>query len=159
MKAFKFFSILFAVLTILIGFGPIIRDTSLAEKIDNQLSILRAVSPVLADQAIEKYDLPSVGILYLGLSIVFMISVLSVLGIVMVYRKDLRVKTLGIILLLLAIASIIIHPEVKVSENGGASPRLAAMLQAVPAMLTGFFMMLYAWKRSASAIENAHSPR
>ena len=84
MKAFKFFSILFAALTIFIGFGPIIRDTSLAEKIDNQLSILRAVSPVLADQAIEKYDLPSIGILYLGLSIVFMISVLSVLGIVMV---------------------------------------------------------------------------
>jgi hypothetical protein len=50
---------------------------------------------------------------------------------------------IGLSLIILALISIIVHPATQVSENGGASPRLAAMLQGVPAIITGLMMYFY----------------
>lgn len=146
MKALKILSIIFAILTILIGFGPIMRDTSLIEKIDQQMGLIGAFSPALADMAMKESGMPSTTTLYIGLAIVSIISVLSLIGMIMCFRKDRKIGWIGLSLIILALISIIIHPSIKVSENGGATPRLAAMLQGVPAIITGLLMYFYSTK-------------
>ncbi len=146
MKALKILSIIFAILTILIGFGPIMRDTSLIEKIDQQMGLISSFSPALAEMAMKESGMPSTTTLYIGLAIVSFISVLSLIGMIMCFRKDSKLMWIGLSLIILALISIIVHPSIKVSENGGATPRLAAMLQGIPAILTGLLMYFYSTK-------------
>lgn len=143
MKLLKFFSILFSVLSILIGFGPVLRDTSLIEKIDEQMSLLNALPAGLGQLAFEHSGMPSKNTLYFGLFLVFFLMIMCLIALIMLIRKDKRLSVIALVIIGVAALSIIIHPDVQVSENGGATPRLAAMLQAIPAALEGICMYLY----------------
>lgn len=149
MKAFKVLSIVFAILTILIGAGPIMRDTSLVDKINEEMAQISALSPELANMAMEQSGLPSTGSLYAAMSVSILVSLLALVGLFMAAKANPKVKIVGLLMIVLAIVAIVLHPAIDMGSTGGASPQMVAIVHGVPAMLTGLFMFLLAGKIKA----------
>lgn len=149
MKAFKILTIVFAVLTILIGAGPILRDTSLIDKIDEEMAQISALSPELANMAMEQSGLPSTGSLYAALSVSLLVCLLALVGMIMAIKANPKVKIVGLLTIVLAIVAIILHPSMEMGSTGGASPQMVAIIHGVPAILSGLFMFLMAGKIKA----------
>lgn len=142
----KILSIIFATLTILIGIGPIMRDTSVASKIEKEMREVTSVSPELAKEAMKKSNLPSTGSLYFAMVIVLVIILVSIAGIILAIKNNPKIKLIGFIIMGLAVLSVILHPSIDLGILGGASPRAVAVIHGIPAMLTGFFMFLFSVK-------------
>lgn len=149
MKAFKVLSIVFGILTILIGAGPIMRDTSLVDKINEEMAQISALSPELANMAMEQSGLPSTGSLYAAMSVSILVSILALVGLVMAIKANPKVKIVGLLMVVLAIVAIVLHPSIEMGSTGGASPQMVAIVHGVPALLTGLFMFLLAGKIKA----------
>lgn len=143
MKALKILAIVFGVITLLLTFAPIMRDLSLAKEL-SEIAALGALG--------ESLGLPSVGILYVSLLVAVLLTITCIAGIVFAIKQNPKLKTVAYVIFALALISIFMHPSFKASMRS-ASPREIAVFHAIPALLTGLFLLLFANKMTKGQSE------
>jgi hypothetical protein len=152
MKAFKVMAIIFAIIGILNTFFPVARDHRSIDDL-SQVEELKSSYGQLGAEALETAgikDLPTASAYKTGMAIAIGLALVTLIGLILTFAKKPVVTLFGLGMIVLAIASVLVHPYVKPGLFGGVSPRSAALIQSVPAALAGLFMFLYGSKLKKS---------
>lgn len=155
MKAFKVMAIIFAIIALLNTFFPVARDYRSIDDL-SQVEELKSSYGQLGAEALETAgikDLPTASAYKTAMIIAVALSLVTLIGLILTFAKKPSVSLLGLGMIVLAIASVLMHPYVKPGLYGGVSPRTAALIQSVPAVLAGLFMFLYGSKLKKAIAE------
>lgn len=147
MKTFKILSLIFAPLTIIFILLTIFRDLAVISKIDKYIKEEADVSTseMVSKIAVEA-GLPSSGSLYLAISVVMILALVTLMGIMFAIKNNPKIKLIGLSIIGIAIIAILVHPSFNSGSMRGASPKALAIITSVPSIIAGLFMFLFAGK-------------
>ena len=152
MKAFKVLAIVFMSFTILVTGLTLMRDFDISGDIDKLAATTtslqdQGLSADLLNETLKEYNLPTPATMKASIAMAFVVLLITIIGTVMCIMNKDKAKLVGILIIVLSIVSIFVHPAMDMGTYGGVSPRGAAIIQAVPAILAGLFIALYKPKR------------
>jgi hypothetical protein len=153
MKALKVFAIIFGIISLLATFLPPMVNEKYINQINEQLSQVEDESMrASVEQELISNNMPTVGALQTATNITYTLSAFVLIGLVVLFAKYELLPYFAGLIILLAIASIVLHPMFDTGEYGGQAPRTMSFFHAIPSMLTAVFLGLYSFKKKAAAV-------
>jgi len=148
MKTYKVLAIVFMSFTVLITGLTLMRDFETSDDINKLVTITtslqdQGLSDELLNATLREYNLPTPGTMKASVILTIVVLVTTITGTVMCILDKSQASLVGIGIIVLAIVSMVVHPAMEMGKYGGISPRAAAIIQAVPAILVGISVLLY----------------